>query len=186
MPKCLDQGFPCQEPVYIDFDGTAQLEICNPPTASQIINESTFCTIVPIDEAIQFGDLTHKDYLRNLHNKNGLYHLWIDYDDCDDHETHTMLCVYVGKGEAELRIKKHIKEKWPNQANLYVTFYECSNRISKYLEQLFLDTYDFHLNKHENYGTQHLFAVWDHDRHLLGTELHSVSNLRNINSTDDL
>lgn len=142
--------------------------------------------MVPIDEAIQLGDLTHGDYLKGLRSKTGLYHLWIDYDNCDDHDTHTMFCVYVGKGLAEVRINSHIKNKWPKQELLYVSFYECSNRISKYLEQLFLDTYSFHLNNNENCGSRSLFAVWDDERHLLGTELHSVSNLSNINSFDDL
>ncbi len=186
MPKCLDQDFPCEDPDYSDFDCVAKSELRNPPSASMIINESEFCTFVPIDEAIQLGDLTHKDYLKGLRDKVGLYHLWVDYDNCDDHETHTMLCVYVGKGLAEARINKHIKEKWPKQEQLYVTFYECKNRISKYLEQLFLDTYAFHLNTNENIGTKHLFGVWDQDRYLLGTELHSVSNLSKITNLDDI
>jgi len=164
----------------------AESELRNPPSASQIINESEFCTFVPIDEAIQLGDLTNKDYLRGLRSKVGLYHLWVGYDNCDDHETHTMLCVYVGKGLAEARINSHIKEKWPKQEQLYVSFYGCSNRISKYLEQLFLDTYKFHLNSNENCGTKYLFAVWNQDRHFLGTELHSVSNLSKITSLDDI
>lgn len=186
MTKCLDQDFPCQDPEYFDFDSTAKAELRDPPAASQIVNASEFCTLVPIDEAIRFGGLTHKDYLKGLQGKIGLYHLWIDYDNCDDHETHTMLCVYVGKGLAEARINSHIKDRWPKQELLYVTFYECSNRISKYLEQLFLDTYSFHLNSNENCGAKNLFAVWDDERHFLGTELHSVSNRCNINGFDDL
>jgi hypothetical protein len=51
---------------------------------------------------------------------------------------------------------------------------------------LFLDIYRFHLNSNENCGTKHLLAVWDHDRHFLGTELHSVTNLSNITGLDDL
>lgn len=177
MPKCRDQEFPCQSPAYLDFDGTAKTELTAIPSASQIVNESAFCTFVPIDEAIQFRDLTYKDYLRGLRGKTGLYHLWVDYDNCDDHDTQTMICVYVGKGLAEARITSHIKTKWPNQQRLYVSFYECSNRLSKYLEQLFLDTYSFYLNKNENFGTEHLFAVWDHERYLLGTEAYAICNL---------
>lgn len=186
MPKCVDQDFPCQNPDYSDFDAIAAAELCSPPTASDIINASNFCTFVPLEDAFQLNDLSHNDYLKGLHDKIGIYHLWIDYDDCDDHDNHTMLCVYTGKGMAEVRIKDHIKRKWPDKVSLYVTFYECSNRIAKYLEQLFLDTYDFHLNNHENTGTKKLFAVWDNERHLLGTESHAVSNLSHITSTDDL
>lgn len=185
MPKCYDQDFPCQEPSYGDFDDVANAEMRNPPSANEIINESEFCTFVPIDEAIRLGDLTYHDYLKGLRSKIGLYHLWVEYDNCDDHETHTLLCVYVGKGLAEARIKSHIKEKWPHHAQLYVSFYECNNRTSKYLEQLFLDTYSFYLNKYENSGTKSLFAVWDFDRYLLGTEIYTASNQSNISSFED-
>lgn len=186
MPKCLDQDFPCQRHNYADFDNTAMEELRNPPLASQIINLSGFCSLIPIDSEFQLSGLTHKDYLKGLRGKTGLYHLWVDYENCDDHGTYTMLCVYVGKGLAEARVNSHIWDKWPKPESLYVSFFECSNRVSKYLEQLFLDTYSFHLNKNENLGTKHLFAVWDSERHFLGTELHSVSNLSNITSTDDI
>ncbi|MBW4936656.1 hypothetical protein [Marinobacter sp. F4206] len=186
MPKCVDQDFPCQNPNYTDFDNIATSELYNPPSASDIVNASDFCTLVPLERAFQLTDLTYKDYFKGLRNKTGVYHLWIDYDDCDDHDTHTMLCVYVGKGLAEGRVNDHIKKKWPDKESLYVTFYECSNRIAKYIEQLFLDTYKFYLNKQENTGTKNLFAVWDNERHLLGTELHAVSNLTNINDIDGI
>lgn len=186
MFKCLDQNFPCQNPDYTDFDSVINLELKCPLSASQIINESEFCTFVPIDEVIQLGDLTHKDYLKSLRGRVGIYHLWVDYDNCDDHKTNTMLCVYVGKGLAEARINSHIKRIWPQQESLYVSFFECSNRIAKYLEQLFLDTYSFYLNKNENCGKKDLFAVWDRERHLDGTEMYAVSNLSNISSLDDI
>lgn len=194
MFKCLDQNFPCQNPDYTDFDSVINLELKCPLSASQIINESEFCTFVPIDEVIQLGDLTHKDYLKSLRGRVGIYHLWVDYDNCDDHKTNTMLCVYVGKGQAEARINSHIKDKWPQQVkdrwpqqvSLYVSFFECHNRIAKYLEQLFLDTYSFYLNKNENCGKKDLFAVWDRERHLYGTEMYAVSNLSNISSLDDI
>jgi hypothetical protein len=56
-------------------------------------------------------------------------------------------------------------------------FYECENRLAKYLEQLFLDTYKFHLNKAENCGEKNLYAVWDDDRHHHGTNIHEVANI---------
>jgi hypothetical protein len=177
MPKCEDQDFPCQHPDYTAFDRLARLELNTPPAADEIVNASPFCTVISIDEAIQIGDLTYKDYLKGLNKKTGLYHLWVDYDNCDDHDTHTMLCVYVGKGLAEARVTDHIKRKWPRKQLLYVSFFECSNRLAKYLEQLFLDSYGFYLNTNENKGTAHLFAVWNDERHLLGTELQAVSDL---------
>ena len=54
--------------------------------------------------------LTYKLYLKFLRGQTGLYHLWVDYDACDDHGNYTMLCVYVGKGFAELRVDSHVKK----------------------------------------------------------------------------
>ena len=96
-----------------------------------------------------------------------------------------MLCVYVGKGFAELRVDSHVRKKWSKNAQLYVTFTSMENRLSKYYEQLFLDVYDFELNNIENSGAEHLFAVWDEERHHLETHLNEVSNLSKIQSFDD-
>ena len=186
MSSCYDGSFPCQNPDYPDFDKIASKEIRNPPTAYEIVNESEFCTFIPLGEVHQLGDITHKDYLKGLRGKTGLYQLWINYENCTDHDTYTMQCVYVGKGFAEIRVTRHIQEKWPKTEELYVTFYECTNRIAKYLEQLFLDTYSFCLNNNENLGTKDLFAVWDNQRQLLGTELLEISSRSNINGLDDL
>lgn len=186
MPKCEDQNFPCQSLDYSPFDQVAESELRSPIFADEIVNSSGFCTFVPTDTDLMIGDLTHKSFLKGLRGKSGLYHLWIDYDDCDDHGTKTMLCVYVGKGFAEVRITDHIKTKWQAGAQLYVTFFEFTNRLSKYYEQLFLDTYKFELNTNENTGTRQLFAVWDEERHFLGTELNAVSNLSKIRSFEDI
>jgi hypothetical protein len=186
MSSCYDGSFPCQNPAYANFDKIASKELLNPPSAYEIVSKSKFCTLVTLDEAFQLGDLTHKDYLKGLRGKTGIYQLWINYENCTDHDTYTMHCVYVGKGFAEVRVNSHIKDMWPKMEELYVTFYECTNRMAKYLEQLFLDKYSFYLNNNENSGTSYLFAVWDNERHLLGTELHKVSNLSNIKSLDDL
>jgi hypothetical protein len=186
MSSCYDGSFPCQNPKYSEFDAVALKEINNPPSVHSIVNQSEFCTVIPLDEKFRLGDLSHKDYLKGLHDKIGIYQLWINYENCTDHDTYTMHCVYVGKGFAEMRVNEHIQEKWPKSETLYVSFYECSNRMAKYLEQLFLDTYSFYLNNNENPGTGHLFAVWDNERHLLGTELHAISMRSNIKCLEDL
>jgi hypothetical protein len=188
MPSCYDGSFLCQNPEYPDFDEMAAKELLHPPSVDEIINNSSFCTHLPLSEEDILGNLTHQIYLKGLSEKTGLYHLWIDHENCTDHDTFTMLGVYVGKGFAEARINDHIKNRWPNPAeiSLYASFYECSNRISKYLEQLFLDQYKFILNKNENTGTKQLFAIWDEDRHFLGTEENAVSSLSNIHGMDDL
>ncbi len=183
---CLDQDFPCQDLDYSEFDDTAASELNKPIAASLFVNDSNFCTMVQTDMSLQFGDLTHQSFLKRLHGKTGIYHLWIDYDDCDDHQTYTMQCVYVGKGFGEVRINDHIKSKWPNDFVLYVTFSECENRLSKYYEQLFLDTYNFCLNKNENRGTKELFAVWSEELHMHGTESYGVIELSGVQSFDDI
>ena len=76
-------------------------------------------------------------------------------------------------------------KKWPKNAQLYVTFTSMENRLFKYYEQLFLDVYVFELNNIENSGAEHLFAVWDEERHHLETHLNEVSNLSKIQSFDD-
>ena len=88
-----------------------------------------------------------------------------------------MICVYVGKGYVNQRVKFHIANKWPTDETLYLSFFECNNRISKYLEQLFLDTYKFHLNKDENTGTDRLYGLWDNHRFEEGTETQRLGDI---------
>ena len=172
--KCQHQGFPCVNISYGGFDEICAQELRDPISASQILNESSFCVNIPINESLRLEDLETGDYLRGLKSRIGLYHLWVDYDECDEHNMNTLLCVYVGKGLAGGRIKEHIKQKYRHLDKLdtiFCTFYECHNRIAKYLEQLFLDLYSFESNKNENIGSAHLFGVWDRQRYLHGTEL---------------
>ena len=138
MSSCYDGSFLCQKPQYPDFDDIAAKELLNPPSVHEIINQSKFCTFLPINKDDVLGDLTHLLFLRGLNKKTGLYHLWEDFENCTDHDTHTMRCIYVGKGFAKGRINGHIHEKFsgPQQGHLYASFYECENRLSKYLEQL--------------------------------------------------
>lgn len=129
MPKCIDQAFPCQKPDYSDFDRIAKMELKNPTPASDIVNESSYCNPVPTDEMFQIGDLKPSKFLRPMRGKIGIYHLWREYEHCDDHDTHTMQCEYVGKGPPDIRVASHIKSKWPNGVTLFVTFHECENRL---------------------------------------------------------
>ncbi|MNV89268.1 hypothetical protein D3C71_1835500 [compost metagenome] len=46
---------------------------------------------------------------------------------------------------------------------VFITVQECENRVAKYLEQLFLDTFNFPLNIAENTGVEGYFytrAKW--------------------------
>jgi hypothetical protein len=184
--KCEQNDFYCQNPDYSKFDDVARSELLNPISCSDIVNHSRYCTNLPIKDEFILGDLNHKLYLKGLNQKSGLYHLWCEYEECDDHSTHTMLCVYVGKGFAEGRIDSHVNKKWPStELQMYVSFTEMDNRLAKYYEQLFLDKYDFILNIAENNGDGSLYAVWDGERFAMGTEAHTVSNLSNVKSFDD-
>lgn len=146
---------------------------------------SKFCMMIPVVKGLLIGDMDHKLYLKTLKGQSGLYHLWTEYEECDDHGTHTMLCAYVGKGPPDSRIASHIAKKWPDGVTLYATFSNMSNRLSKYYEQLFLDIYHFSLNHAENSGSLDLFAVWDEDRFMMGTHANEVSSLSKIQSPDD-
>jgi hypothetical protein len=121
--------------------------------------------------------LSLNDHLSGLKGKRGLYHLRIEIGNCQDHQKHSLLCVYVGKWSVQGRVKDHIKTKWPESEMLHVAFYERENRIAKYLEQLFLDTYDFHLNTEENTGFGSLYARWDEERINNGTELYEMAKI---------
>lgn len=185
LAKCEDNNFPCQVLDYSDFDQIAQAELSNPISAHEWLNESEFCMPIPIDKDFTVGDLNHKLFLKPLKGQAGLYHLWSDYENCDDHGTYTLKCAYVGKGPPDTRIAAHIRDKWPNGVNLYATFTAMQNRLSKYYEQLFLDIYNFELNTAENNGTETLFAVWDDERHLMGTHSNETSNLSKMQTPDD-
>lgn len=186
MTNCEDNDFPCQNPDYVDFDKTARKELSKPIEANVLVNNSEFCMRIPVDDDFVVGDMNHKLFLKTLRGQSGLYHLWVDYDVCSDHDTHTMVCAYVGKGPPETRIGSHIKSKWPSAVLLYVTFTRMDNRLAKYYEQLFLDIYDFYLNQAENSGEKTLYAVWDSERYNLGTHLNEVSHLSKIQGLDDL
>lgn len=178
--KCEQQDFPCINISYEKFDRVCHQELRANIRASQIVNESSFCVNIPINQDLSFEGLKTSDYLKSLKKKIGLYHLWIDYDECEDHDKNTLLCIYVGKGFAGGRIKEHIKEKYGHLTKLdtlFCSFYECPNRIAKYLEQLFLDLYKFESNEHENPGANYLFAVWDRQRYLHGTKIELLANI---------
>jgi len=175
---------PCLTNDYNKFDSTCSKELISPISVHEIINESDFCISLAIDIIEEHQDdlLTVNEHLAGLKDKNGLYHLWVDHSHCTDHEVHSMICVYVGKGIVLDRIKDHLKTKWPKEEMIHISFYECENRISKYLEQLFLDTYNYHLNKSENTGIGTLYARWEDERYDIGTELQSMADIYDKNN----
>ncbi|EPF7755480.1 hypothetical protein ACSVMW_004547 [Vibrio parahaemolyticus] len=162
----------CSEVEHSDFDEVVDNELKIPILVKNIANDSVCVSIeMNIEENLKEITLDKAEILQDLKGKMGIYQLWVEQDYCGDHFEHRMLCVYVGKGYVHHRITyDHLPNKWNTDETLYITFYECSNRMAVYLEQLFLETYSFHFNKQENTGTKILHTLWDESRFLLGTE----------------
>jgi len=164
---------------YLKFDQMVNDELKNRVTANEIVNKSKFCTNAPLgflnndsDDVITIDDLFH-----GLKNRKGMYQLWVGESGyCDTHNVFPMRCVYTGKGKVLKRAKEHIEEKWLAESNFYISFYDCENRIAKYLEQAFLDIYKCDMNKHENPGKEELFGYWSRDRYEIGTETPKVAD----------
>jgi len=124
----------------------------------------------------QEEDLTINDYLYRLRDKEGLYFLWSIEEKCIEHNNYKLRCVYVGKGQLSRRIKAHIDTKWKNSDGFIASFYECENRISKYLEQTILDCYSPCLNKAEKRGLGDLMIIIDRDLAWFGRNSHEYAS----------
>jgi hypothetical protein len=188
MPQYLDRECRCPPDPYVRFDAVIKSEFALPLTAHHIVNDSKFCTMIQKDTFhktsftnLAIDDLTLRDVLRGLDNKIGVYHIWTDDDFCEEHQRRNLECVYAGKGDALTRLMNHAKHPDRLVADMpyWITFFECKNRVAKYIEQLFLDIYNFPENTNENPGTDKLWASWTSERYDLGTELHAISNLPN-------
>jgi hypothetical protein len=160
----------CTDLQHNKFDSLIKDEIVNPVFVEEMVNES-YCVSIDFEHFDEQLNLNENDILKDLNRKMGVYFLWVYEGECTEHSMSRMLCLYVGKGFVFDRLKSHIKRKWPQCETLYVTFYECENRMAKYIEQLFLDNYDFFLNTEENSGSGHFSTVWDEQRFTFGTEL---------------
>jgi hypothetical protein len=164
----------CENLKHERFDSVSNRELRENITVHDVFN-SSYCVMLTIQGIDEKEELSIHETLSDLKGKMGVYGLWIHQSECYDHDMQRMLCLYVGKGKALSRIKSHIVKKWPEEQLLYVTFYECENRIAKYVEQLFLDSYDFPLNRDENSGEDFLATIWNGERYTLGTNLHEIS-----------
>ncbi|WP_051943220.1 MULTISPECIES: hypothetical protein [Luteibacter] len=181
IADCVDYPVQCPDTDYHRFDSVCNEELKHPVAVEAIINISEYCARIHIDDILSDAKLGLPGlsaYLpKSVGKAMGIYHLWREADHCSTHETYLMECLYVGKGYADARIKDHIttKDFAPNRP-LFVTYYPCRNRLAKYLEQLFLDTYKFPINGAENTGEGTLYARWDEDRFLLGTNLNDIAS----------
>lgn len=97
----------------------------------------------------------------NTRQQSGIYMLWHKGDYCSQHDRFHMKCLYVGKGFVNSRLRSHWKQKdFSEEMLIYFSYFPCTNRQAKYIEQLFLDLYDLPLNKAENYGESTLCQHW--------------------------
>lgn len=111
-----------------------------------------------------FNDKTVTDHhlsLWELQQESGLYILWHKEDYCDKHERFHMRGLYVGKGKVNARLRSHWAQKdFSEELLVYFSFFACSNRQAKYLEQLFLDLYNLPNNVAENKGVLPFCQHW--------------------------
>jgi hypothetical protein len=212
MPQFFDRLCRCPEQPYTRFDNLVSTELALKVSAGLIVNESSFCTMIHRYSMSALDGLELKDLVGGLRGSMGVYHIWRDDDFCDIHQLHNLECVYVGKGKAHTRMLDHMtdslaeeaarrdpdamaalekrraedrkkkKERFLWDEAYWITFFECENRVAKYLEQLFLDTYHFPVNSNENPGKGELWASWEGCRYSMGTEAHAISNLPNAPS----
>ena len=140
---------------YPEFDQVTQKELTNSLSLVEICNQ----------EIGWYSDKTLCDDDINswvTHDQFGLYFLWHKSDYCEIHDKFNMRALYIGKGNIKARITSHMKNKnTANEMLVYFSYIELENRLAKYYEQLFLDTYDFPYNKSENSGQQKLCIHWN-------------------------
>lgn len=131
-------------------------------TFDQVIREETKFEITLHDlchkNILWFQDLSHCDERVNgwnLEGKSGIYLLWSRDDYCPIHQNFHCSALYVGKGNIKNRLSSHITKKdFSEEMIVFASYIEIPNRISKYIEQLLLDTYRFARNKSEAKGTR--------------------------------
>lgn len=154
------------------FDDIAKEELAKNVTVESVMISSGYSISIAIDIVEEYSGffLSVSEHLRDLKDRMGVYALWKHENRCTEHEMNKMLCLYVGKGKVQRRIRSHIISKWDKDDLLYISFYDCDNRIAKYIEQLFLDKYDFPLNSEENTGTEKLWCDWNDERIDMGTQ----------------
>ena len=153
---------------YQNFDQIITEETNFDLCASDILNNPSFYAGIQLI-ALRDGIASANTYTTVINNQHGVYHIWIDTEEVSDSYLHKMKCIYVGKGEGGKRVKDHLSSKLIDYETVYVSFFECNNRKSKYIEQLFLDLYDIELNKAECRGTESLYANFDFNHRIIGS-----------------
>jgi hypothetical protein len=175
----VNYPYDCDSNNHNLFDDIAKKELAENVTVESVMISCGYMISIAIDIVERYPDflLSVNEYLKGLKGRMGVYALWKHENRCADHEMNKMLCLYVGKGKVQDRVKSHIKIKLNKEDMLYISFYDCENRMAKYIEQLFLDKYDFELNSEENIGTEELWCDWSDERVEMGTQIFEQSEL---------
>ncbi|WP_061017337.1 hypothetical protein [Vibrio splendidus] len=145
---------------YIDFNNTFSSETNFEVNSIEMILGRSVSFPVYRNLRKQISKILYSNPTSAITGEMGVYLCWdvIDYD--SRNEQYLLECIYVGKGWAKNRVDKHLKKKMSNN-RYFITFYECENRIAKYIEQLFLDYFYFDLNRSENHGKEPLYHFID-------------------------
>ena len=178
MKQCEDNHALCNIADYQRFDDVASNELKNPIFADELLNEGQYHIQISLEHISDDEEAKLIHYLSYLRNTFGIYFIWRDETfRCDDHDRNILRCMYVGKGDIEPRIRSHLSEKAELADQLlYVSAYPCENRVAKYLEQLFLDTWNFPLNDAENTGSEILFGFWEDEQLSSPDSLHHLAD----------
>src|SRR5688572_30851170 len=110
MPQYLDRPCRCPAAPYMTFDNLLGKEMGSTLTAHHMVNKTPFCTMIQPNMVSALDRLTLRDLLHGLNDRVGVYHLWRNEDSCDIHQLHHLECVYVGKGDAQGRVRDHLKK----------------------------------------------------------------------------
>jgi hypothetical protein len=181
----------CPEDPYVEFDAICRAELAQSVPAHIMINEVSFAHPFELTgsqsapRVVEAVGLKLSQQIQSWAGKFGVYHIWTcdhAHTVCHKHDTLEMTCVYVGKGPITVRLPDHVKERLSINQRYFISFYECKNRIAKYLEQLFLDIYQIPLNSAECFGTKELIGYWKDTLVIMGTTAMEMSAHKNAHT----
>jgi len=166
-------GYVLTKNISIDLDFLSKLRLDNLIDLDQITSPE------PYDNNKYIFDL------RKLHNSSCCYILWVRINRNNKREDYE--AIYVGStGNLAKRIKQHIDKIDSNIFNrirniygnnqLFLSNVNCELRVAKYLEQLYLDYYNFQMNKKDIKGVNGLIY-----RKMISNK----NNLENDNNNED-
>jgi len=153
-----------------------------PVRIEDIVNQDYCVSTILLKNLNQSNEftLTPSQIFDDLKSEIGVYQLWEKVDYCADHPDQVKIeCIYVGEtGDSIItRIKGHLKDKWDQEEEMWVTFYPCEKRIAVYLEQLLLDVYSLKHNKKGNTGNVVLEVFYPSELLLTPTNAHETAEM---------